>query len=137
MWLGGGLRLQEVQALASLGSHTNIVRYFGAWIECDWLYVQMEMCESCLSSQQSTQRSFGEAQIKQLLREIGSALDHMHGRGLVHLDIKPENVFFQKGASAENERAIPVGDVLQEHVLSKPADWSALDISADPQSPVG
>ena len=57
----------------------------------------MEMCETCLSSQQSTQRSFGEAQIKQLLREMGAALSHMHTRGLVHLDIKPENVFFNQG----------------------------------------
>mmetsp|Transcript_46151 Transcript_46151/g.88062 ORF Transcript_46151/g.88062 Transcript_46151/m.88062 type:complete len:508 (+) Transcript_46151:356-1879(+) len=88
-------RLQEVQALAAVGSHRNIVRYFGAWIDADLLYVQMELCEGTLCSQSS--RIFDETQIKELLRQIGAALAHMHSLGIVHLDIKPENIFISDG----------------------------------------
>eukprot|EP00976_Prorocentrum_cordatum_P117580 1196328-Prorocentrum_minimum.AAC.3 len=39
-------RLQEVQALAAMGSHPNIVRYYSAWFETDVLYLQVRpMCQ--------------------------------------------------------------------------------------------
>ena len=31
-----------------------------------------------------------------IARDIGSALDHAHGRGVVHRDVKPENIFLAK-----------------------------------------
>ena len=31
-----------------------------------------------------------------ITRDIGSALDHAHGRGVVHRDVKPENIFLAK-----------------------------------------
>ncbi|GJN18935.1 hypothetical protein PR202_gb06147 [Eleusine coracana subsp. coracana] len=41
--------VKEVQAVAALGSHQNIVGYFTSWFENEQLYIQMELCDRCLS----------------------------------------------------------------------------------------
>ncbi|XP_020699928.1 wee1-like protein kinase [Dendrobium catenatum] len=41
--------LREVQALAALGYHANIVGYHTSWFENDKLYIQMELCDHSLS----------------------------------------------------------------------------------------
>ena len=46
--------LREVQAMAGLGGGLgceHIVRYFGAWMEYDHLYVQLELCDGTLADQ--------------------------------------------------------------------------------------
>eukprot|EP00850_Spirogloea_muscicola_P014592 SM000106S13940 [mRNA] locus=s106:84719:86817:- [translate_table: standard] len=72
--------ITEVQALAAAGQQENVVRYFGAWIESDFLYIQMELCEG-----------------GSLATRIGRALAALHRRGIVHLDVKPENVYTASG----------------------------------------
>ena len=46
--------LREVQAMVGLGGGLgceHIVRYFGAWMEYDHLYVQLELCDGTLADQ--------------------------------------------------------------------------------------
>lgn len=40
----------EVQALAALGSHENVVGYYTSWFENEQLYIQMELCDRSLST---------------------------------------------------------------------------------------
>eukprot|EP00249_Psilotum_nudum_P011014 c22915_g1_i2 orf=220-1518(-) len=40
--------LMEVQAMAAIGFHENVVRYHTAWFENDHLYIQMELCDGSL-----------------------------------------------------------------------------------------
>lgn len=113
--------LQEVYALASLGDlacegEMHIVRYHQAWMEegNTRLYIQTELCELTLleevriewaSLSASTQSTvvrrkssdgiLGEKRRYKLLREMLLALDLVHKSGLIHLDIKPENIFIK------------------------------------------
>eukprot|EP00850_Spirogloea_muscicola_P018156 SM000163S02324 [mRNA] locus=s163:262302:264396:+ [translate_table: standard] len=97
--------ITEVQALAAAGQQENVVRYFGAWIESDFLYIQMELCEG---GSLATRVATGEdLALTALLRRcplatlgdnvIGRALAALHRRGIVHLDVKPENVYTASG----------------------------------------
>ncbi|KAG9155845.1 hypothetical protein Leryth_004086 [Lithospermum erythrorhizon] len=88
--------LMEVQAMASLGSHQNIVRYYTSWFEDDHLYIQMELCEHSLSMSQSS-KSYTEEEVLEALHQIAKALQYMHGRGIAHLDVKPDNIYVVDG----------------------------------------
>jgi serine/threonine protein kinase len=95
--------LQEVFALSSLSDKAcvnsmHIVRYHQAWMEGNRLYIQTELCDGTLLDQM---RQGGEVIDEQgrykLLREILLALKLVHESGMIHLDIKPENIFRKSG----------------------------------------
>ncbi|KAJ6795663.1 wee1-like protein kinase [Iris pallida] len=87
--------LMEVQALAALGSHENIVGYFSSWFENEQLYIQMELCDRSLSISRGCIPKGIET--LQMLYQIAKALQFMHGRGIAHLDVKPENIYIKNG----------------------------------------
>ena len=114
---------KEVCAHAVLVKHNHIVQYYSAWAEADRMLIQNEYCNggslaefieslkmnnmncgvsssSPLSSNntQSTSDSsnllmMNEADLKILLMHIAKGLAYMHSLNLVHLDIKPGNIF--------------------------------------------
>ena len=121
-WNDGALRrmLREVFALAALCQLDDfrtfhIVRYHQAWLEDNGaLYIQTELCTATLRDEMGmmmngnnfkTNDSISDTtptttllridvfrQMK-ILREILLALELLHQRNMVHLDIKPDNIF--------------------------------------------
>nr|GMD23583.1 wee1-like protein kinase [Ipomoea batatas] len=87
--------LMEVQALAALGYHENIVGYYTSWFENDKLYIQMELCDHSLSVQRT--KLFTEGEILEILYQIAKALQCVHERGIAHLDVKPDNIYVKNG----------------------------------------
>jgi wee1-like protein kinase len=55
------------------GNHENIVGYFTSWFEADKLYIQMELCDRCLSLN-------GDKPL-----EVGDALDLLYQVGVLIL----------------------------------------------------
>nr|XP_010940009.1 wee1-like protein kinase [Elaeis guineensis] len=87
--------LMEVQALAALGYHENIVGYYTSWFENEQLYIQMELCDRSLSIIRGHIPKGGE--VLEILYQIAKALQFMHERGIAHLDVKPENMYVKNG----------------------------------------
>lgn len=85
---------REVQAHAAVGDHPNIVRYFSSWTESNHLYIQLELCEGILSAEVDAMRPLPEQRALEVVRHIGSALDHMHLHSVCHLDVKPGNMYW-------------------------------------------
>jgi serine/threonine protein kinase len=90
--------LKEVYALAALSDQADtatfhIVRYHQAWMEENRLYIQTELCTSTLTAELKAGRLATEQRRYKFLREICLALEFIHRNGMVHLDIKPENIF--------------------------------------------
>jgi wee1-like protein kinase len=56
------------------------------------LYIQTELCTSTLSAEMKQSPLSVERRYK-FLREMCLALEYIHKHGMVHLDIKPENIF--------------------------------------------
>ncbi|XP_052118741.1 wee1-like protein kinase isoform X1 [Arachis duranensis] len=88
--------LMEVQALAALGSHANIVGYYSSWFENEQLYIQMELCDHSLSINKCSS-SFTEGQVLEALYQIANALRFIHEKGIAHLDVKPDNIYVKNG----------------------------------------
>ncbi|KAL7172184.1 hypothetical protein ACSBR2_031807 [Camellia fascicularis] len=87
--------LMEVQALAALGFHENLVGYYSSWFENDQLFIQMELCDHSLSIRRS--KLFTEVEVLEILHQIAKALKFIHERGIAHLDVKPENIYVKNG----------------------------------------
>ncbi|XP_030543209.1 wee1-like protein kinase [Rhodamnia argentea] len=87
--------LMEVQSLAALGSHENIVGYYSSWFENDHLYIQMELCDDSLSCRKSSLLT--ECDALTLLHQLAKVLLFMHDRGIAHLDVKPDNIYVNNG----------------------------------------
>ncbi|KAK9945619.1 hypothetical protein M0R45_011125 [Rubus argutus] len=88
--------LMEVQCLAAIGSHANIVGYYSSWFENEKLYIQTELCDHSLSVTNFS-RPFTEGEVLVALYQIAKALQFMHERGVAHLDVKPDNIYVKNG----------------------------------------
>ena len=94
--------LQEIYALAAQGDNAHAVRYYGAWEEDDVVYIQMELCSGTIEREWLAPGGRGggedgrplDAQaLCMVAAHAASALAHMHRHGMVHLDVKPSNLY--------------------------------------------
>ena len=91
----------EGQAVAMV-SHPNIVSVYDVSTSSDADYIVMELIDG-ISLKQYMEKK-GVLNWKETLHfaiQIGKALEHAHGRGIVHRDIKPHNVMVLKNGSVK------------------------------------
>lgn len=83
----------ELEALRSL-DHSHLSRIYELWEDPNFFYIVMENVKGkdLLSVAEMPGRKLSEALVAAILRQVLQGLQHMHGRGLVHEDIRPENI---------------------------------------------
>ncbi|PRP80634.1 wee1-like protein kinase-like [Planoprotostelium fungivorum] len=93
--------LKEVYALAAV-AHPNLIRYYCAWVEDERrLYIQTEYCNGGTLSDLKQKREDANEKITpeeiiDIIRQLCGGIKHMHAKNMVHLDIKPCNIYLQK-----------------------------------------
>jgi eukaryotic-like serine/threonine-protein kinase len=88
---------REASILAQL-SHASIVRYIAHGVTAEGrLYLVMEWIEGMTLLRRAFDPGLTPDEGLAVVRRVAAALSEMHGRGLVHRDIKPDNVLLEGG----------------------------------------
>lgn len=91
---------REAQMIASL-SHIHILKVFDYGQQDDVVYLVMELLTGgSLARLIQTKGALSLQEAARLLRQMASALDYAHGRGIIHRDMKPENVLLDSDGNA-------------------------------------
>lgn len=92
---GEAMMLEE---LAS-GRHRNMLRFHGWWQDDGFVYVAQQLCMGGeLPEWLSRQPAYTEAVAAKVTYDLLQALTYCHGLGVVHRDIKPQNLLFSSAA---------------------------------------
>lgn len=108
-----GRVLREAQLAATL-VHPHIVAAFDHFVEDGDGHVVMEWIEGRnLREWQEAGERLSHPQIRAVAEQVGEALHHAHGQGVIHRDVKPENIIFHEGQATILDFGIaaPPGEV--------------------------
>ncbi|HEV8124771.1 MAG TPA: serine/threonine-protein kinase [Gemmatimonadales bacterium] len=95
--IGAERFLQEVRTTASL-QHPNILALFDSGSADGYLYYVMPFVEGeTLRDRLDREKQLSVADSIAITSQIAAALAYAHERGIVHRDIKPDNIMFSSG----------------------------------------
>lgn len=109
--------LREAKRAASL-DHPGILSAtdYGTWQE--QLYMAMRFVDGCdLGARIKREGRLDPQLVIRIVEQLADALDHAHERGLVHLDVKPENILLEP-AHGDRPRVLLTDFGLARAVLS-------------------
>ncbi|XWS42567.1 hypothetical protein CRYUN_Cryun16bG0025400 [Craigia yunnanensis] len=84
----------EPKIMTHLSPNSNIVQIHDMFESEDSLQLILELCQPYTLYDQILQSDLSESKAASYMRQIMSGLAHCHRFGIVHRDIKPDNIFF-------------------------------------------
>ena len=107
--------IKEAQTIAAI-DHPNIIHIFDAFEDNGTAYYVMEYIDGVsLSSIVKERGAMSEAMAVDYIRQVAAALEYIHNRQIMHLDIKPGNIMVRK----DDDRAILIDFGLSKHYDEK------------------
>ena len=89
--------LREARTAARL-SHPNIVPVHAVEEHDDLLFFVMAFIDGeTIRERVERTGPLAAAEVSRILQEVAWALDYAHGRGVIHRDIKPDNIILERG----------------------------------------
>ena len=88
--------LKEARAIGRM-SHPSIVTVYDVGEDQGTVYIAMEFLEGMPLNAHVRDRSLGEEEMADIGIQVAESLDYAHERGIVHRDIKPQNIMVGPG----------------------------------------
>ena len=117
---------KEAKALARI-SHPNVVTVYEVGEEAGRIYIAMEYLPGGSLSDRLSQGPLSVAESLKIIQEVGLGLDAGHQEGLIHRDVKPGNILFNKNGHA----------VVADFGLAKAMTVSSMTVSTSYGGAVG
>ncbi len=138
--------LREARTAAQL-AHPNIVPIYTVHEMGDFVFFTMAyVAGETLAQRVAASGPLGHEEAARLLTEVGDALAYAHARGVVHRDVKPDNILIDSAtgrallsdfgiahASADGQPSVPRGPVLGTAAFMSPeqARGDPVDVRSD------
>src|SRR5207247_2398777 len=78
----------------------NIIRIRFVARSGNYVYFGMDLCADSLGARLEREGPLPEADIVRIVREVARALLFAHAQGVIHRDLKPDNILIRAGADA-------------------------------------
>lgn len=113
--------IKEAQSIAKL-SHKNIISVIDIFEDNNTAYYVMEYHSGGSLSEKVGNKPLAEEEALVYIRQLASALEYLHSRNMMHLDVKPANVLLNSAGEA----------VLIDFGLAKQYDEKGMQTSTTP-----
>ena len=91
--------MREARIVANL-NHQNIVTVYDVNSHDGYHYIAMEYLPGGVTLEQKIKQGITPAEGLVTIRQVAIALGYAHGKGIVHRDVKPENIMYREDGSA-------------------------------------
>jgi serine/threonine protein kinase len=93
-------RFRNESETAAKLEHPNIIRIRSVAKTREHVYFAMDLCADSLGARIAREGPLGEEDILRLARDIAAALEFAHQQGVIHRDLKPDNVLIRSDGAA-------------------------------------
>jgi calcium-dependent protein kinase len=86
---------QEFEILKSV-DHPNIITFYELFVDDNFVHFVTEFCGGGELFEHIISRGrFSEAYASKIIKQVLSAIKHLHDKNICHRDLKPENILFE------------------------------------------
>lgn len=92
-------QLQREIAITKECVHRNVIKTFAAFLDPRQVEIVMEAATGGEVAHDFAERGgYSEFDTRHVIKQLAEALEYIHGRSIVHRDVKPENVLYLDGS---------------------------------------
>lgn len=122
---------REVSTMSHVGNHENVLSLIAAYEDDKSYYLLLELgTAGCLLNRINEKKGLGEDETRHLFRQIVAAIKHCHDNGIVHRDVKPDNIVLSHGIDLNSPPASPASSLASLSSLSTASSLSSTSAGA-------